>query len=434
MAREKKPGRVRAALLDWLGVPIQLTSGEFWREWMGTSSSGKAVSVDAALQLSAVMACVRLLSTTVATLPLRVYRTKADGSRELAKDHDLYRLLARRPNREMTPSRFINFVVASILLRGNAFVEKRRVAGRVVSLLPLMPQHMSVKRNELGRLAYTYREGGKQRLIREDDLMHIRGFGIDGVAGLNPVQFGRDVLGSAMAADEAAGKVFQNGLQSSGFITHEGGLLKDSQRERVRKEVDKFVGSRNAGKLMVLEAGMQYHGITMNPEAAQMLQTRSYNVEEICRWFGVPPFMIGHMDKQSSWASSVESQNLHFLTSCLRPLLVNIEQEILRCLVEDEGAGDVFAEFSVEGLLRADSAGRAAYYRFGLQDGWLNRDEVRAKENLGPIEGGEIYTVQANLVSLTKLGEVGAEAERVRGALKAWLGTLEESAATADQV
>ncbi|MNL42297.1 Phage portal protein [compost metagenome] len=179
---------------------------------------------------------------------------------------------------------------------------------------------------------------------------------------------------------------------------------------------------------------MAYHGITMNPEAAQMLQTRSYNVEEICRWFGVPPFMIGHMDKQSSWASSVESQNLHFLTSCLRPLLVNIEQEILRCLVEDEGAGDVFAEFSVEGLLRADSAGRAAYYRFGLQDGWLSRNEVRAKENLAPIEGGEIYTVQANLVALTKLGEVGAEGERVRAALKAWLGAVEESAATADAV
>lgn len=434
MAKDKKPGRVRAALLDWLGVPLQLTSAEFWRDWMGTSSSGKSVTVDAALQLSSVMACVRLLSTTVATLPLRVYRTKADGSRELAKDHDLYKLLARRPNREMTPSRFINLVVASILLRGNAFVEKRRIGRRVVSLLPLLPQNMRVRRGDEGRLEYTYTENGKQRSIREDDVMHIRGFGVDGVAGLHPVQFGRDVIGSAMAADEAAGKVFQNGMQSSGFITHQAGLLKDSQRERVRKEVDKFVGSKNAGKLMVLEAGMEYHGITMNPEAAQMLQTRSYNVEEICRWFGVPPFMIGHMDKQSSWASSVESQNLHFLTSCLRPLLVNIEQEILRCLVEDEGAGDVFAEFSVEGLLRADSAGRAAYYRFGLQDGWLSRNEVRAKENLAPIEGGEIYTVQANLVALTKLGEVGAESERVRAAFKAWLGAVEESATTADAV
>ncbi|WP_241130707.1 phage portal protein [Achromobacter xylosoxidans] len=434
MAKEKKPGAVRAALLNWLGVPIQLTSAEFWREFIGASSSGKSVSVDAALQLSAVMACVRLLSTTVATLPLRVYRTREDGSRELAKDHDLYRLLARRPNSEMTPARFINLVVASILLRGNAFVEKRRVGRRVVSLLPLMPQNMSVRRNAAGRLEYTYTESGTRRMIRESDIMHIRGFGIDGVAGLNPVKFGRDVLGAAMAADEAAGKVFQNGMQSSGFITHNAGLLKNDQRERVRKEVDKFVGSKNAGKLMVLEAGMEYHGITMNPEAAQMLQTRSYNVEEICRWFGVPPFMIGHMDKQSSWASSVESQNLHFLTSCLRPLLVNIEQEILRCLVEDELAGDVFAEFSVEGLLRADSAGRAAYYRFGLQDGWLNRNEVRALENRAPIEGGEIYTVQANLVALEKLGEIGAEAERVRSALRAWLGAVEESAEAADVV
>ena len=142
----------------------------------------------------------------------------------------------------------------------------------------------------------------------------------------------------------------------------------------------------------------------MNPEAAQMLESRSFNVEEMCRWFRVPPFMVGHMDKQSSWASSVEAQNLHFLTNSLRPLLVNIEQEITRCLIGEADADEFFAEFAVEGLLRADSTARAAWYNTALQNGWMSRNEVRRLENLPPIEGGNVFTVQSALVPLEQLG------------------------------
>lgn len=146
---------------------------------------------------------------------------------------------------------------------------------------------------------------------------------------------------------------------------------------------------------------MSYQGITLNPEDAQMLESRSFSIEEICRWFRVPPFMVGHTTKQSSWASSVEGMNLLFLTNTLRPMLVNIEQEISRCLLN--GDEDLFAEFSVEGLLRADSAGRAAYYTTALQNGWMSRNDVRRLENLPPIEGGDIYTVQLNLTPLEDL-------------------------------
>jgi hypothetical protein len=156
---------------------------------------------------------------------------------------------------------------------------------------------------------------------------------------------------------------------------------------------------------MVLEAGLKYQSVTMNPEAAQMLETRAFNVEEICRWFRVPPFMVGHMDKQSSWAASVEAQNLHFLTNSLRPLLVNIEQEITRCLIGDADADEFFAEFSVEGLLRADSAGRGAWYNTALMNGWMSRNEVRRLENLPPIPGGDIYTVQSAMVALESLDQ-----------------------------
>ncbi len=417
MASNKKPGRVKSALLDWLGVPISLRDAAFWKEMGGTSASGKRVTVDKALQLSAVWACVRLLSESVSTLPLRLYERRDDGSRVQATEHPLYRLLTVSPNAEMTPARFILMIVASIALRGNAFVEKKRVGSRIVALVPLLPQCMVVKRLDTGRLEYTYTENGQQRVIGEKDLMHIRGFGLDGVCGLLPVNTGRDIFGAAMSADEAAAKVFAQGMQVSGILSSDTKLT-DVQREQLRKNLTNFMVSTNSGKILVAEAGLKYQGITMNPEAAQMLETRNFAIEEICRWFRVPPFMVGHMDKQSSWASSVEGMNLQWLTNGLRPLLENIEQEISRCLLDNDGR--YFAEFSVEGLLRADSAGRASYYTTGLQNGWMSRNEVRRLENLPPIPGGDVYTVQSNLLPIDQLGQA-QDGEQARSALAAWL-------------
>ena len=400
MKKNKQPGRVKSALLNWLGVPISLTTGTFWEEWFGTSSSGKVVTADKAIQLSAVWACVRLLSESISTLPLKIYVRQPDGSRKTATDHPAYSVLCRRPNSEMTPSRFMLMVVASVCLRGNAFIEKKFIANRLVSLVPLLPQNMVVKRLTTGALEYKYTENGKERVIPVKNIMHIRGFGLDGVCGMMPMKTGRDVIGSAMAVEESAAKIFEQGLQSSGFLSSEN-ALNDDQRERLRAYMAAFTGSKNAGKIMVLEGGLKYQGVTMNPEDAQMLESRSFSIEEICRWFRVPPFMVGHTTKQSSWASSLEGMNLQFLTHTLRPLLVNIEQEIGRCLLDSDD--EVFAEFSVEGLLRADSAGRAAYYTSALQNGWMSRNDVRRLENMPPIEGGDIYTVQLNLTQLKNL-------------------------------
>ncbi|HAT2867610.1 TPA: phage portal protein [Serratia marcescens] len=412
MGKNKQPGRVKSALLNWLGVPISLTTGTFWQEWFGTSSSGKVVTADKAMQLSAVWACIRLLSESVSTLPMKVYRREADGSRKLAQDHPAYQVLCRRPNLEMTPSRFMLMVVASICLRGNAFIEKKMIGRKLVALNPLLPQNMVVKRLDTGQLQYTYTEDGKKRVIPVDRMMHIRGFGLDGVCGMMPLSSGRDVFGAAMAVDESAAKIFENGLQTSGYISSKVALNKE-QRERLRKYLAAFAGSKNAGKMMVLEGDLSYQNVTMNPEDAQMLESRAFSIEEICRWFRVPPFMVGHVTKQSSWASSVEGMNLIFLTNTLRPLLVNIEQEISRCLLDSDD--DYFAEFSVEGLLRADSVGRAAYYTTALQNGWMSRNDVRRLENLPPIPGGEIYTVQLNLTPLEDLKQnnLGAQAANV---------------------
>jgi HK97 family phage portal protein len=424
MQDERKIGKVRATIVNWLGGNFTMRDEKALSDLYGRSTAtGKNVSEDSALQLSTFWACVKLISETVSTLPLRVYRKRSTGGRDVATDHFLYDLLCISPNSEMTPGRFMLMIVASIIIRGNAIIEKKKIAGRIVALHPLLPQNVSVRR-ENGRLLYDlYEADGSKRTLKADDVMHIRGFGVDGMCGLQPVDQGREILGAATAANEASAKIFAQGMQVSGVLSSDNKLSAD-QREQIRENLTKFSTSTSTGKLMVLEAGLKYQGISMNPENAQMLQTRAFNVEEICRLLGVPPFMVGHMDKASSWASSVEAQNLHFLTSCLRPILDNIEQEIIRCLIPREEWGQVYAEFSVEGLLRADSAGRAAYFNILLQNGVYNRNEVRAKENLPPIDGGEIYTVQTNLTPIQLLGKTDQQANAARVALKAWMEAL----------
>ena len=401
----------------------------FWPKWFGYSSSGKSISVDAVLQLSTAWACVRLISETISTLPLRLYRRRPDGGRERAVDHPLYRILCQSPNIEMTPARFMLQVIASLCLWGNAFVEKVYIGRRLVALNPLLPQNMTVLRVSNGALEYRYVENGVTRVIAENMMVHIRGFGLDGISGLIPISSGRNVFGSALSAEEAASGLFASGLQASGFLTSELPITAE-QRERLRVNLERFSGSRNAGKVMVLEAGLKYSGITMNPEAAQMLETRAFGVEEICRWFRVPPFKVGHMDKASSWASSSEAQNMAFLTDCLRPILVNVEQELVRCLIGLDTVGGVYPEFAVEGLLRADSAGRAAFYHAALNDGWMSRNEVRHLENYGSIAGGDTFTVAVNLVPIDMLRD---GAQNQAEAPQARLGLMGEVVARLNQ-
>jgi len=409
MSNENKPGRVKSAILSWLGVDIRMTDSAFWSELSGKSSSGQIVNAEKSLQLSAVWACVKLVSETVATLPFKIYEKDVNGEKREAKNHPLYRLLCVKPNPEMTPTRFVQFIIASILLRGNAFIEQRFYKGvELASLNPLLPQNMRVSMGDNGLLQYEYTDpySGVKRDIDREHIVHLRGFGIDGVIGLDPMKAGKEVIGTALSTNEASGKFFENGLQASGFITAKQNLTAE-QRDGVRNQINKFVGSKNVGKVMVLEGDLDYKAITINPETAQLIESRGYSVEEICRWFGVPPVMIGHMDKASSWASSLEMLYTFFLTTCLRPILVNIEQEYKQRLFNSDER--YYVEFNVEGLLRADSAGRAAYYNQGLNDGWLCRNEVRAKENLPPITGGDKFTIQMNMTTIDKVGEEPTE-------------------------
>jgi HK97 family phage portal protein len=368
-----------------------------------TTPSGSQVSPDSSLRLSAVWACVRLRSQTVASLPLHL----RDESKAHAKEHSLYRLLHSSPNADMTASEYWESQLASLDLWGNAFSHIVREGRAIVALVPMNPEKMAVLRKENGALSYEYTVGGKPTVYSEDDILHLKGFTLDGVMGLSPIQFAAETLGGLMDANRAATREFQNGLKVGGFLKTGTATLQPDQRERLRNSLSQFGRPENAGKWMVLEAGMEpasAQGIRMNPIDAQLLESRYFGIEEICRAFGVPPQLIGHTDKASSWASSLEQTNMGFLTYSLRPTLVRIEQAITKKLLLPEERSLYRPKFSVEGLLRADSTARAGFYAQMLQNGVFSRNDVRALEDLPPVTGGDALTVQLNLTTIDKIG------------------------------
>lgn len=415
--KSKRPGRVKSALLNWLGVPIHLTDTAFWSQWSeGSNFTGERVTVNSALQLSAAWACVRLIAETLSTLPMHLYVDKG-GMKSTAKNHQLYRLLHSQPNADMTAVEFWQAILASLLLWGNAYVEKRSSGGVITSFEFLMPDRVTRHLLKSGAVEWRYANptAGTSRVIPEASMWHTPAFTVDGVNGLSPVSMGANVLGSAIAADKASANTFTNGMKSSGLVTMDV-QLKPDQREDIRQHVKKVA---DAGGVMVLERGAGFQQLSMNPQDAELLSTRAFNVEEICRWFRVPPFMVGHSEKSTSWGTGIESQMIGFVTFVLRPWCVRIEQSIRKSLLTPAERESYSAEFALEGLLRGDSAARAAFYGSMTQNGVMTRDECRALENLEPKGGNaEVLTVQSNMLPIDKLGS----GVNVQDALKSWLG------------
>ncbi|MDT4838482.1 phage portal protein, HK97 family [compost metagenome] len=400
----KKPGRLKAALLNWLGVPVGLTDEAFWNSF-GTSVAGQAVNECSVLKLSAVWACARLIAETISTLPLGLYQKTSDGRLSLST-HPLYEIIHSRPNADSTAVVFWEAMIVSMLLRGNGFAEKLFIGPRLVALNFLVPSRLSITRGLNGKRIYRYAErNGSQREIPERNIFRIPGFTLDGDWGLSAIEYGSQVFGSALAASNAANGTFERGLAPTVAFKMER-ILNKEQRAEFRDSLAEVSGALNAGKSPLLEGGMDAKTIGINPKDAQLLESRAFSVEEICRWFRVPPFMVGQSDKSTSWGTGIEQQMIGFLTFTLRPWLTRIEQAINKDLLSPLDQQSIYAEFSIEGLLRADSAGRASYLSTMVNNGLMTRDEGRAKENL-PLKGGnaDVLTVQTALIPIDQLGQ-----------------------------
>lgn len=422
--KAKQPGRIKSAVLNWLGVPIGLTDSGFWSEWVTTSNSaGQTVNQKTVMSLSAAWACTRLIAETAATLPVKIYERTGDG-RRAAVEHPLYNILHSQPNADSTAVTYWEAMVAAMLLHGNARAEKKYIGSRLVAMEFLIPGRLTPK--DKTRSVFTYVGlDGNRRDIPARRIFHVPAFSLDGREGLSAISYGAAVFGSALASSEAANSTLKSGLMSKIFFTLDK-FLKKEQREEFRESLEAVKGAINAGQSPLLEGGMDAKAISISPKDAQLLETRTFSVEEVCRWFRVDPSMVGHGGKDSNWGTGLEQKVLAFLTFTLRPWLTRIEQSINNNLIPAAERHRYYAEFSIEGLLRADSAARAAFFSVMVNNGILTRDEVRRYENLPPRGGNaDVLTVQSAMTPLDALG-VQSDGDKARAALAAWLDKQED--------
>ena len=364
------------------------------------------------MQMTAVYSCVRILAEAIAGLPLQLYRYTDTGGKEKAINHPLYLLLHDEPNPEMTSFIFRETLMTHLLLWGNAYAQIiRNGRGEVIGLYPLMPNRMTVDRDEHGKLYYSYQmqmdDGADLKqgtvVLTPEDVLHIPGLGFDGLVGYSPIAMAKNAIGLAIATEEYGSKFFANGATPGAVLEHPG-LIKDP--DKVRESWNKaFRGSGNANKVAVLEEGMKYTPISIAPEQAQFLETRKFQINEIARIFRVPPHMIGDLEKSSF--NNIEQQSLEFVKYTLDPWVCRWEQAMNRSLLNAAEKSGYFIKFNVDGLLRGDYQSRMNGYAVGRQNGWLSANDIRELENMDQIsdeEGGNLYLINGNMTKLIDAG------------------------------
>ena len=404
--------RIFSGLFKSRDKPQNSTAGSAYRFYMGGTTSGKAVTERSAMQMTAVYSCVRILAEAIAGLPVHLYKYKPDGGKEKAIDHPLYLLLHDEPNPEMSSFVFRETLMTHLLLWGNAYAQViRNGRNEVVALYPLMPNKMTVDRDEHGQLYYEYQRSndeaptmkGSTVILKPTDVLHIPGLGFDGLVGYSPIAMAKNAIGMAIACEEYGAKFFANGAAPGGVLEHPG-TIKDPQRVRESWQ-STFGGSGNSNKIAVLEEGMKYTPIGISPEQAQFLETRKFQINEIARIFRVPPHMVGDLEKSSF--SNIEQQSLEFVKYTLDPWVIRWEQSIQRTLLTPEEKKSYYVKFNVEGLLRGDYQSRMNGYAIGRQNGWMSANDIRELENLDRIpaeEGGDLYLINGNMLPMRDAG------------------------------
>ena len=394
---------------------IQSPSGAF-----GVSPQLHSINVneDTALTYSAVYRAVAILATTGGSLPIKLCRRSERNGREVREtvyDHPVAYALNREPNYEQTPMTWCEYLIASMALRGNGYNEITWSDSRQqVELWSLQPAGMTVKRREgdptakTRPLSYQYTVETSTITLEPKQVLHVPLYG-DGVVGKSPISLARQGIGLGLAAEGFGATWFGHGSQPSGILTHPG-KIGDKLRTKMREAIEeRHGGISNANRIMVLEDGMTWTQIGVAPEDAQFLETRQFQITDIARWFGIPPHMLGEMGR-ATW-NNVEQLAIEFVTYTLRPYLIRIEQEINRKLLKD--SPDLYVKFSVDALLRGDSAARFARYEIGHRIGMFNINDMLELEDRNPIDDelGELRFVQANMMTLDNASKAKPEGQ-----------------------
>lgn len=375
---------------EWFGG----SNADGWRTiaaYLGgvQTSAGESITPDTAMQVSAYYACIRAVSEDVAKLPLFVYE-RGDNGKTRATDHPLFNVLHRRPNPYMTSIAYRETMTAHALGWGNAYAEIQYLNnGDIAAYWPIHPSRVEPFMSEDSKLSYKiYNDDNTFKYLDPEFIFHLHGLGSDGISGYTVAQIAAESLGVAVAQQRFAGAYYGNGAHMGGAIEMGKKKLSPEAQEMLRRtwgEVHQ--GAKKAFKVGILEEGMKWHPTAVNPKDSQFIEGRQFSVEEICRWFRIPPHKIQHL--QRATFSNIEHQGQEYLTDTLLPWLERWEQALDNHHLD--GGVDYFAEHNVEGLLRGDSAARAAFYKALWEMGALNADEIRAMENRNPIPGGDVY-------------------------------------------
>lgn len=365
------------------------------------NDAGVRVTSTNSMQLDTVWACVRLIAESMAMLPLHLMVRDAKRPRR-AEKHALYDLLLYSPNSKSTAYLFWEALVTALLLQGNAYVEVKRYEGEIRSLMFLAPNRLTVLRDINGEKRFFYVEDdGRQREIARAKVWQVQGYSLDGKDGCSVVEYGTKVIGGAIAAERSAARTFWNGMMQAVYYTVQA-FLSEEQRETFREHV---LGTVERGQTPILEGGTDVKSIQIKPSDAQLLESRSYSVEQLCRWFRVPPSMVGHTEKSTSFGQGMEQQVLGFLQFSLTPWITRIEQSITLNLLTPAERLRYYPKFDVTALMRADSAARAKYYDTLVKGAMMTPDEARAAEGL-PLMGGNAgkLLIQGAMVLLDGIG------------------------------
>lgn len=389
-------GRPKPGNTNWTMVPGGMRASQ--------SSSGMLITPETALAMSAVRACVTLLAESVAQLPCELYRRDKKGGRVRATDHPLYDLIHSQPNRKDTSFEYYEQQQGVLGLEGNSFaLIERDGKGYPTELIPVSPKKVVVMKGPDGMPYYNLPDVGETLPMRM--MHHVKYFSLDGYIGTSPIQTNADVLGLGLAVEHHAAQVFARGTTMSGVIERpkEAPTIKSQEAidRLLAKWTDRYSGVRNAFSVALLQEGMSYKQLSQDNEKAQLLQSRQWTVNEICRLFKIPPHMIQLLDQATN--NNIEHQGLQYVMYTLLAWLKRHEGAMMRDLLLPSERRDLYIEFNVSSLLRGDQKSRYESYALGRQWGWLSVNDIRRMENLPPIPGGDTYLTPLNMVDSSKI-------------------------------
>lgn len=379
-------------------VQTMTTLIDGWPFLNADSVSGVSVSPETALKVSTFYACVGLISETIASLPLIIYRLlDNDAGRERARNHPIYDLLRRQPNERQTSFEFVQMLTVHALMRGSGYARIRSgPRGFVDSLEPIHPDLIRKEELKNGRIRYRVTEvtGGRPTVYNQEDIFEVGGMSLDGLNTISVIQYARDSLGLTLAAERYGARFYRNDSRPGGILHTDKRLSPDAQK-KLKTQWQAAHTASNQHKVAVLEEGVAWQQIGISPEEAQFLATREFQAEDVCRWLRVPPHMVGLTSKATSWGSGIEEMSSGFVTYTLRPWLTRWEQSVSRDLLL--APDRYFAAFVVEALLRGNIKDRYDAYAIARNWGWLSVNDIRRKENENPIPGGDTYLQPLNM-------------------------------------